>query len=39
LVVEIAEDTEAKSGIETPIDIDFSKIKMKCQISVKFALN
>ena len=41
MVVEVAhaEDAETKSGIETPIDIEFSKIKLECQISVKFALN
>lgn len=39
MVVEVAEDAETKSGIEAPIDIEFSKIKLECQISVKFALN
>ena len=41
MVVEVAdaEDAETKSGIGTPIDIEFSKIKLECQISVKFALN
>jgi hypothetical protein len=41
MVVEVAdaEDAETKSDIETPTDIEFSKIKLECQISVKFALN
>jgi hypothetical protein len=39
MVVEDAENAETKSVIETPIDIEFSKIKLECQISVKFALN
>ena len=41
MLVEVAdaEESETKSGIETPINIGFSKIKLECQISVKFALN
>ncbi|MAH20976.1 MAG: hypothetical protein CMB96_06045 [Flavobacteriaceae bacterium] len=28
MVVEVAEDAEAKSGIETPINIEFSKLNL-----------
>jgi uncharacterized protein YggE len=39
MLVEVAEESETKSSVETPINIGFSKIKLECQISVKFALN
>lgn len=39
MLVKVAEESETKSSVETPINIGFSKIKLECQISVKFALN
>lgn len=39
MLVEVDEEAETKNSIETPINIGFSKIKLECQISVKFALN
>ena len=39
MLVEVDEEAEIKNSVETPINIGFSKIKLECQISVKFALN